>query len=101
MAEEALVAKGQVFQDIAYATEGRNRVIGSPGHEATVQYLVDTLTALDYYDVSLQPFTVETSSADLSINNVTFESSPLTYTPAGTPVAPLVPVSNLGCEAVS
>lgn len=89
------------MQDFAYATEGRNRYIGTPGHNATVNYLVDTLAATGYYDIEVQPFTVPSASADLSINGVTYEAAPMIFTAAGAPSSPLVLVANIGCDAVS
>jgi carboxypeptidase Q len=96
-----LLKKGQLFQDFAYATEGRNRVIGSPGHNATVNYLINTISALNYYDIEVQPFTVPSASADLSVNSVVYEVAPMTFTAEGTPQGPVVVVSNLGCDAVN
>jgi len=96
-----LLKKGQTLQDFAYATEGRNRYIGTPGHNATVNYLVDTLTATGYYDIEVQPFTVPSASANLSVDGVTYEAAPMTFTAAGTPSGPLIPVANIGCDAVS
>ncbi|PMD51227.1 putative leucine aminopeptidase 2 [Hyaloscypha bicolor E] len=94
-----LLKKGQTLQDFAYATVGRNRYIGTPGHNATVNYLVDTLTATGYYDIEVQPFTVPSASADLSVDGVTYEAAPMTFTAAGTPSGPLIPVANIGCDA--
>jgi carboxypeptidase Q len=96
-----LLKKGQILQDFAYSHEGRNRVIGSPGHNSTVNYLVEQLTALNYYDVEVQPFTVPSASATLSVNGQTYEVAPMTFTSAGSPEGPLVVVANLGCDAVS
>lgn len=96
-----LLKKGQILQDFAYATEGRNRYIGTPGHNATVNYLVDTLDALDYYDIEVQPFTVPSASGTLSVSEVSYEVAPMTFTPEGTVSAPVILVSNLGCDAVS
>src|SRR4051794_26540215 len=45
-----LLAGSQDLQDIANA-HGGNRAFGSGGHNATVDYLYNTLTALDYYNV--------------------------------------------------
>jgi carboxypeptidase Q len=96
-----LLKKGQILQNFAYATPGRNRVIGSPGHNATINYLVEQLTALDYYDVSVQPFTVPTATANLTINGRPYEVSPMSFTPGGSSSASVVVVANLGCDAVS
>lgn len=98
--EDALMAKAQLFEDFAYSTPERNRVVGSPGLNASLQYVVDTLTALDYYDITLQNFTIPTSSSSFSIDGTVYESSAFTFSPAGNVVAPVVAVANLGCNAV-
>lgn len=94
-----LLKKGRILQDFAYATPGRNRLIGTPGHQSTVDYLVNTLKALDYYDVSTQAFNVSTSAGNVTIDGKPLESQPMTGTPAGTPSAPIVLVANVGCDA--
>ncbi|KAG9240208.1 putative leucine aminopeptidase 2 [Calycina marina] len=95
-----LLAKSQLLQDFAYSTLDRNRLIGRPGHEKTIQYLVDTLNATDYYDVSLQPFnTTDPHSADLTVESTVYKVNAMTESPEGTISAPLVAVSNLGCNS--
>jgi carboxypeptidase Q len=59
------------------------------------------LTATNYYDVEVQPFTVPSSSATLSVGSVEYEVAPMTFTAAGSPEGEIVVVSNLGCNAVS
>lgn len=67
-------------------------------------YLYNTLTALDYYDVTLQPWTsvVQTfGEASLAIDGETIdEATLLDYSASGNVTAPLVAVSNLGCDQV-
>ncbi|KAK7223065.1 hypothetical protein V2G26_011068 [Clonostachys chloroleuca] len=97
---EDLLSAAQKLQDIADA-HGGNRAFGGGGHNATVDWLYDTLTALDYFDVVKQPFTelFHTASGTLSIGGAKVGSvSTMTYTPGGTVSAPLVLVSNLGCS---
>ncbi|KAH9209276.1 putative leucine aminopeptidase 2 [Leptodontidium sp. 2 PMI_412] len=94
-----LLAKGRTLQGFAYATAERNRYIGSPGHNATVNWLVDTLTATGYYDVSVQPFDVESSGATGTANGAPLAVQAMTGTPAGTPSGELVKVANIGCNA--
>ncbi|KAH8821348.1 putative leucine aminopeptidase 2 [Xylogone sp. PMI_703] len=94
-----LLAKAQTLEGFAYSTPQRNRVIGSPGHEATINWVVDSLKALDYYNVTTQLFTVPLGTSSFTAGGVTYESILMTFTPAGNPVAPLVAVPNLGCEA--
>lgn len=76
-------------------------MIGTPGHQATIDYLVDTVKATGYYDVTTQPFKVPTGNASLSVDGFAYEVQYMTFTPAGEPVAPIVAVSNLGCTSVS
>ncbi|EPQ30603.1 uncharacterized protein PFL1_02127 [Pseudozyma flocculosa PF-1] len=93
----------QKLQDIAYATKERNRVFGSPGHQATVDYIAGELRSLGgYYDVSLQPFTATYAehSAEVSIDGEKIpKPSTFTYSPNGEfNDTPVVLVNNLGCE---
>lgn len=100
---EDLLADSQTLEDFAYATSERNRVFGSPGHNATVNFLFDELSSLDdYYTVSLQPFEALFSDGDESftVNGADQNATLFTYTPSGLLVdTPIVAVSNLGCEA--
>jgi hypothetical protein len=63
--------------------------------------LVETLTALNYYDITVQPFTVPDASATLSVNGQAYEVIPMTFTSAGRPAGPVVVVANFGCFAAS
>ncbi|OJD28614.1 aminopeptidase y [Diplodia corticola] len=97
----ALLAHAENLQAIAYQTTGRNRVFGSEGHNFTTKYLYDLIAELDeYYDVQYQPF-VETFSggdATFTINGEDQGAALMTYAPNGQVEAPVVAVSNLGCE---
>lgn len=99
----ALTAKLQKLQDFAFATEERNRYIGSPGHNATVNYIYELFAALPkYYTAYIQPFTVSNPSSDLTVpgyGNGTVVSEPMTYAPPGKVTAALVSVANTGCDA--
>ena len=97
-------AGGQILQDFAYATPERNRLAGGPAHNATVNYLYDTLAALgDYYDVQFEPFVFlySAGNASFAANGVDQSASLMTYSPGGDVTEELVPVANFGCEAVS
>ncbi|KFZ12414.1 hypothetical protein V502_07107 [Pseudogymnoascus sp. VKM F-4520 (FW-2644)] len=99
--EKALMDKAQILQDFA-ALSGTpiTRVIGSPGHNATVNWYYDTIKKLDdYYSVYIQPFPVVTAAGNLTVNDALIESATMSFTGAGHPVAELVPVANLACEA--
>lgn len=78
-------------------------MFGGPGHNATVNYLYDTVTALDYYDVQFQPFfeLYTDGNASMKVNGVDQGAKVLTYSPSGKFSEALVPVANLGCNAVS
>lgn len=98
---EDLLEGAQALQDIADANGG-TRAFGSSGHNATVEYLVKTLEATKYYDVTTQPFTELYAEAEgsIAVNGEEVASQPLTYTPSGSATgAPLIQVANLGCEA--
>ncbi|KAF2108045.1 hypothetical protein BDV96DRAFT_588122 [Lophiotrema nucula] len=96
-----LLAASQDLQDIADANGG-NRAFGGAGHNATVDYLVETLEALEYFDVSTQPFVELFSAAtvEFTAGGTEYEAGYMTYSPSGTASAPLVRVANLGCNAV-
>lgn len=97
-----LYAKAEHLQEIAYATEGKNRVIGSKGHDDTVAWIKETLHQFpDYYTVHLQPVPLLVGvSANLTANNKTIEAFPTTLAPQGDVTGPLVAIPNLGCEEV-
>ncbi|OQN95646.1 hypothetical protein B0A48_18245 [Cryoendolithus antarcticus] len=96
-----LADKSQDLEDIAYATLGRNRVMGSEGHNNTVAYLVESIEALgDYYTVHAQPFIAlySATAGNLTVNDVLAETATYEYSPGGSITAELVTVANLGCN---
>jgi Zn-dependent M28 family amino/carboxypeptidase len=97
---EDLLAGSQVLQDIADANGG-NRAFGGGGHNATVDYIYNTLTALNYYNVVKQPFPeiYSEGKGSLSVDGADVSADTLTYTPGGEATKPLVAVANLGCDA--
>ncbi|EAA28271.1 hypothetical protein GE21DRAFT_6081 [Neurospora crassa] len=98
--EKDIRAGAQKLQDIANANNG-TRVFGSTGHNATVDFLYNTLKDTGYYDVYKQPF-VETYSAgtgSLSVNGKALDVRIMTYTPAGSATGPIVYAEGLGCSA--
>jgi Zn-dependent M28 family amino/carboxypeptidase len=96
---EDLLAGSQKLQDFADASEG-TRAFGSPGHEATVDYLYSTLSSLDYYDVSKHEFVelFTSGKSSLSVNGVKYDPGLMTYTPSGNFSKPVVHIANLGCQ---
>ena len=97
---DGLLAGAQKLQSFADANGG-TRAFGSGGHSATVDYLVDTLSATNYYNVTKQPFTALYSSgkATLTADGGAIEAKIMTYTPGGAVEGVFVPVANLGCDA--
>lgn len=98
-----LLDKARTLEGFAYATPERNRVFGSPGHNATVNYLYDQVTALgDYYTTEIQPFVelYSAGSVSLSVSGDALDAGIFTYSPAGKFTEPLAAVANFGCDAV-
>ncbi|KAJ3516178.1 hypothetical protein NLJ89_g1280 [Agrocybe chaxingu] len=78
-----------------------NRVFGSAGHNATVDYIKNALDETGYYDTQLQTFSYLFSAsgiASFSASGTPYASVYLTYVPSGDVSAPLVIVNNLGCQ---
>jgi carboxypeptidase Q len=94
--------KGQILEDFAYSWAGRNRLIGTIGHNKTVNYLYDTLAATGYYDVAFQRFLISTPiNETFTVGNSSYETVAMAFSEAGKVTAPIVKVANLGCDAVS
>jgi hypothetical protein len=98
-----LLKKAHILEDIAYASPEKNRVIGSEGHQATVDYIHGQIAKFPkYYTVELQPVPLVVGvSANLTANNKTIEVYPTTLAPGGNVTGPLVAIPNLGCDEVS
>ncbi|KAI9849170.1 MAG: Leucyl aminopeptidase yscIV [Sclerophora amabilis] len=102
LTRSALLGISNSLQEFAYDTPERNRIFGGPGHNATVNYLYDTIAALgDYYTVEFQPFVqlYFDGTATFSVDGTDQGGGILTYSAAGNVEATLVPVDNLGCDA--
>ncbi|KAJ1018524.1 hypothetical protein NDA16_004806 [Ustilago loliicola] len=97
-----LLSGSRKLQELAYATSERNRVFGSPGHKATIEYIQSELRKTgDYFDVSLQPFTATYAEhkADVAIDNQPVKSVTFTYSPNGDfQDVEVVTINNVGCE---
>lgn len=50
------MTKAQTIEAFAYASPARNRFVGTPGFDNSMQYIWDTLADLDYYDLERQWF---------------------------------------------
>lgn len=102
-----LINHAKALEAIAYNTTGRNRVIGSPGHEATVKYIYDQLIHAslgDYYKVTLQPFFhvfVVNATGSLFVNGKNTSIDLADYSPSGKVNGTLALAQNLGCTEVS
>jgi Iap family predicted aminopeptidase len=97
---ENLMKRARQLEAFSLLTPEKNRVFGSPGHNATVNYIYDTLVKTGKYDVTLQPF-VETYSqgtADLTVNGEDIDASYFTYIKTSKVEGSLVAVRGLGCE---
>ena len=94
-----LKASAEKLQQIA-DENGGTRVFGSPGHDATVEWIMSELSESGYYDVSKQAFVELFSggSGSVSVAGTDYESAIFTYSPSGDATGTLVPVANLGCE---
>ncbi|KAJ9645954.1 Leucyl aminopeptidase yscIV [Coniosporium tulheliwenetii] len=99
--EDAIRKHAENLQAIAYATEGRNRVFGSAGHNFTAKYIYDLIKELDdYYTVEYQPFVELYSggSAEFVVNGQERGARLMTYAPNGRAEAKIVVVNNFGCN---
>ncbi|KAK4102366.1 Zn-dependent exopeptidase [Parathielavia hyrcaniae] len=95
-----LLAGSQKLQDFADANGG-NRVFGGGGHNATVDYIYESLMATKYYDVVKQPFTeiYSAGTATFTVDGEAIAANIMTYTPGGEATRPLVAAANAGCDA--
>ena len=101
---DALLSGALDLERIAYANNG-NRATGSQGHNDTVTYLYNQLTSLgDYYNVTLQPWSAFVDlggNITLTIDGTLVPARRFTFGPSGNVEGQIVPVGNLGCNAVS
>ncbi|KAL7274658.1 Leucyl aminopeptidase yscIV, partial [Rhizina undulata] len=103
LTRSALLKHAEKLQSFADQDPKKNRGFGGTGHNLTVQYLYDTLSALDYYNVSLQEFVWEYAdgSATFAADGTDYPSVYFTYSPStngSTVSGDLVAVANLGCD---
>lgn len=91
---EAMVGHLAALQDIADAHDG-TRAVGTPGYDASVDYVVDTLRAAGF-DVATPEFEIrvfESEKPALTVGGAVIEADALQYsggTPAGGVSGPLV-----------
>lgn len=103
MYRSKLLEKAKHLEGLAYATKERNRVIGSPGHNATINWIKSTIEKYpDYYTVALQPFDLSLGvSANLTLNDAPTEVFAVSLSPQGSVTGEVVVIPNLACDAVS
>lgn len=77
-------------------------MIGSPGHNKTVNWIYDTMSKYpDYYTVKYQPFDLSLATgANLTENDTPLEVFGVSLAPAGTATGKIVAIPNLACDAV-
>lgn len=100
--KKALSDKAHQLEDIAYSTPDRNRVMGSEGHQGTIDWITGYLDEMsDYYSYEVQPFIALYSNAQgtLTVNGEGVESEPFEYSPSDSIEAEFIAVDNLGCNA--
>lgn len=95
--------KAEIIQDFAYRSATKNRVIGSVGHQDTVDYIVKQIKKYpDYYTVETQGVPLSLGrNATLTADGKAIEAYAVDLAPAGSVSGDLVNVPNLGCEEVS
>jgi hypothetical protein len=96
----------QTWQDLAYATPGRHRQVGSKGHNDSLADIVKKLEALGgYYSIEKQPFNTSLqvlAEANLTVSGTPIAALPMSYTKNGTLTGlPLIFVNSYGCNSVS
>jgi hypothetical protein len=99
----ALLARAKTLENYAYESPDKNRVMGRIGQYATVQYIYDTLNALNgFYDIQLQPFPAlyADGNATVVVNGIDQKGLIMTYSPNGNVIGRVVPVADIGCNRV-
>lgn len=100
---KALEEKAHLFERFAYDSPDKNRVIGSEGHQATIDYITKTVKEHSkYYDVYQQPIPLAVGiSANLTVNGKETAADAVGLAPGGHVSGPVRVIPNLGCEEVS
>ncbi|CAG8981895.1 hypothetical protein HYALB_00013809 [Hymenoscyphus albidus] len=100
LTRSALLSKAKTLQNFAYDTPKRNRQIGTPGHNATINWIYDTINQFpDYYESYLQPYDMLLhEDANLTVNGKALEVYSLGMSPSGKAKGPVVHIPNLGCD---
>ncbi|KAK2624139.1 hypothetical protein QTJ16_006773 [Diplocarpon rosae] len=93
----SLFDKAKTLQDFANTGRTRNRFIGSRGHDATVEYIVQQLEATGYYDVKVQKFVASYQRAFVFADGKTFEAEPFIHSPPANVTSAVAFVDHGGC----
>ncbi|EAU80818.1 leucine aminopeptidase 1 [Coprinopsis cinerea okayama7 len=100
----ALVRHARKLQSFAELSPRQpNRAFGSPGHNATIEYIKELLDKTGYYDTRYEslPYTYSESSSNFRIESgESVEALPTKsffYAPSGNVSAPLVALEEFGC----
>ncbi|KAF2027661.1 Zn-dependent exopeptidase [Setomelanomma holmii] len=95
-----LLAGSQKLQDISDANGG-NRAFGGGGHNATTEWLYQTLKKTGAYDVYKQPFVELFTAATVRLTAAgqDVKAEYLTYGPSANVNGTLVRINDLGCNA--
>lgn len=100
--KETILGHAKALEDIAFATPDRNRVMGSPGHQGTIDYLLAQFEPLlEHFDVTVQEFPVIfwRGTGALKVGDLdTGELSPFRYSPTATITGQLVHIEGGGCD---
>jgi len=96
---EDLLAGSRQLQKFA-DENGGNRAFGGAGHNATTEWIYQTLLATGAYDVYKQPFVelFTAATTKLTVAGAEVKADYLTYAPSGDVSGNLVKVNNLGCN---
>lgn len=96
---EDLLAGSRKLQDFADANNN-TRSFGSRGHNATVDWLYDTLVATNYFHVEKQPLvqTFYNATGSVIIDGTPLNMVPMRYSPSLSFSGPLTRVAHLGCD---
>lgn len=92
--------KAHLFERFAYDSPAKNRVIGSEGHQATIDYITKTIKQYPkYYTITQQPMPLSVGvEANVTINGRDVSAYAVGLAPGGTASGSLVAIPNLGCE---
>ena len=91
-----------MLQGFADATPEKNRLAGGTAHKQTVDYIYKTLKKTHHYKVERQAFSlvITGGTANFTVDGTLQNSSRIDYSPSGDVEAALVPIANVGCDAV-